>query len=114
MRISDWSSDVCSSDIVGIAGARVMQPALEHRHARPARQGEGEEDRADQAGGGDPQPGVGGDEPDAPPDERVAEIIGMARLAPTAGVEYPAPVGDRKGDGWGKSVSVRLNLGGGG
>src|SRR3546814_12031580 len=70
-----------------------MQPALEHRHARPARQGEGEEDRADQAGGGDPQPGVGGDEPDAPPDERVAEIIGMARIAPQAGVEFPAPVG---------------------
>src|SRR3546814_13868809 len=28
MRISDWSSDVCSSDLVGEAGAAALQQAL--------------------------------------------------------------------------------------
>src|SRR3546814_4042708 len=33
MRISDWSSDVCSSDLTGQVAAR-LGPTLEHRPAR--------------------------------------------------------------------------------
>src|SRR3546814_14598502 len=39
MRISDWSSDVCSSDLAGDAGARrhrIRMPARLAAHARPA------------------------------------------------------------------------------
>src|SRR3546814_8940329 len=34
MRISDWSSDVCSSDLVGIAGQRLHASEREHEAAR--------------------------------------------------------------------------------
>src|SRR3546814_12070674 len=85
MRISDWSSDVCSSDLApdqgfaaaGIAGDRV------HRHREVLWQQAGIDERSDQ-----------GD--------------GAGRIA--AGIADP--LGDRKSVGEGKSVSVRLDLGG--
>src|SRR3546814_11090507 len=90
MRISDWSSDVCSSDLVlGLAvpdhrgraaGRLVDAPVLRRDHAaadhRPAHCRPGEP--------GSPRP-----EAD----------------------RHPA-VGDRKSVVWGKSVSVRVDLGG--
>src|SRR3546814_4988488 len=36
MRISDWSSDVCSSDLINIA--EHTNPLLPHRQVRPAEQ----------------------------------------------------------------------------
>src|SRR3546814_20033092 len=91
MRISDWSSDVCSSDLVDVEddartadllqiGDRIAQFAFEHPlHARVDRQRE--------------------------------------RLTARRGVGQPIPEGaldpgeDRKSDGEGKRVSVRVALG---
>src|SRR3546814_15618656 len=36
MRISDWSSDVCSSDLFPTSGHRTMTPELASSLARPA------------------------------------------------------------------------------
>src|SRR3546814_14367385 len=82
MRISDWSSDVCSSDLargVAVAGCRL-------------------------AGGADRPPGhrdhrIGGEDHDE----------GDHRRHPRSRVPRP---GDRKSVVEGKSVSVRVDLGG--
>src|SRR3546814_11932494 len=85
MRISDWSSDVCSSDLQGAdpGGDRGVHPAGRRRH--PAGQ-------PDCAAEGHQRHG------------RHHEGHG-ARPA-------DAPGEARKSVGWGKSVSVRLDLGG--
>src|SRR3546814_17172240 len=38
MRISDWSSDVCSSDLLAKGGAGAVEQCLPTDHARPAAQ----------------------------------------------------------------------------
>src|SRR3546814_17866835 len=76
MRISDWSSDVCSSDLHGAArpDARWFRTAYRHQSSRP----------------------VCIDRP-------------VVRRAVRGAA---SPRGDRKSVVWGKSVSVRLDLGG--
>src|SRR3546814_15867572 len=55
MRISDWSSDVCSSDLPGIAGAVEVLKPLEPQRRYPLRvvaiDREGNVDEAPEAGG---------------------------------------------------------------
>src|SRR3546814_19522549 len=86
MRISDWSSDVCSSDLPG-AGEPVqvrpeqpLAPAAAERHQRP---------------------------PPAPHRQQPGQRTGQQGDA--AGTDDP---GDRKSAGSGKSVSVRVDPGG--
>src|SRR3546814_17663666 len=85
MRISDWSSDVCSSDLVGIVG----QPAEIAQHAfRPALQQQLGLARIDFA-----------DEVAATPEILHAFALQLLLV-------------DRKSVVEGKSVSVRVDLGG--
>src|SRR3546814_15524516 len=89
MRISDWSSDVCSSDLQGCRARRLL---LGLRRGGP---GAGRSHEA--AGTLLPLPPQGRRRP--PPD-------GELTLQPA---RY---TGDRKSAGLGKSVSVRVDLGG--
>src|SRR3546814_14858676 len=94
MRISDWSSDVCSSDLQRRSGPRPQQ----RRGAR----GDGSAVGDDPAGGlllrvdRHRAPGEGGGRAD----QRRARARGHLRLS------------DRKSVVEGKSVSVRVDLGG--
>src|SRR3546814_11511495 len=118
MRISDWSSDVCSSDLV-----QAVFEALEL--APGGRAGvAGEVDALREEGvqfglvGIDRFPGL------VDPGlrlRRVRDRLGDVReplapghrgLLPAAGVLQPARLLDRKGVVWGKSGSVRVGLGG--
>src|SRR3546814_20448415 len=101
MRISDWSSDVCSSDLDGL-------PRLGARRPAP---GGGRNERAAAPDGGDAafrpvQPW--------PPDLRRAEAR-RHRAAVRPAVRPPRRrrgLSDRKSVVSGKSVSVRVDLGG--
>src|SRR3546814_19315503 len=99
MRISDWSSDVCSSDLISHAEEALLPPAgegldsLRLRAATPHREGEyhqHDKDRHD--------------------DERPAWPLatGAARRRLRAGVR----IQERKSDGEGTSVSDRVGPGG--
>src|SRR3546814_20668489 len=86
MRISDWSSDVCSSDLGTQAGAA-----------------------------GDPARGVHGDLFDRRVDHRRIGV-GQERAGTRTALARPPPGRrrrDRKSVVWGTSVSVRVELGGG-
>src|SRR3546814_12228682 len=114
MRISDWSSDVCSSDLFLFPMRGWKDALLEYTAAsvevlvpheglegtvgpRPGRQQlvlvphEGLEANAASPAGAPGTPGV---------------------LVPHEGVEVTALSRDRKSGGWGKSVSVSVDLGG--
>src|SRR3546814_18040285 len=97
MRISDWSSDVCSSD---------LRAVHRHRHAHLAERNAVEQDlhvvdRVDR-------------------DARLADIAGNARVIAVIAAmrrqierdRQPLLPGDRKSVVSGKSVSVRVDLGG--
>src|SRR3546814_15490921 len=119
MRISDWSSDVCSSDLTGrhdeqravVAALLADAPMAAELVAEVVDRG------ALQRGQGDHDELVGGRLLVA------GELLGEAALpvrAQQVGVVDPA-AGDRrklergaarKSVGWGKSVSVRVYLGG--
>src|SRR3546814_11115755 len=89
MRISDWSSDVCSSDLDACLAARDDRRVRDRQTQRVAEQrGDGEPvgDRADHGGFGE-----------------------RGDVAPGRMAGFEA---DRKSVAWGKSVSVRVDLGG--
>src|SRR3546814_17590014 len=94
MRISDWSSDVCSSDL---AGERAAKP----REIARREIGHGQEIVAERDGLGVLRVGIAGhdgvDMPAGKGEGRRAELV--ERI-------------DRKRDVEGKSVSIRVNLGG--
>src|SRR3546814_19934964 len=86
MRISDWSSDVCSSDLDHLPHRQNAILVKEHV--------------------------LGAAEPDALGAE-VARSAGIARrLGIGADLEAANLVGERKSVVWGRSVSVRVDLGG--
>src|SRR3546814_17734758 len=89
MRISDWSSDVCSSDLCEALAplARAQRPVLVSIAA-----GITSAQISRWLGGGEG-----------------AQAPAIVRCMPNT----PAMLGDRKSDGWGKSVSVSVDIGGG-
>src|SRR3546814_10936636 len=82
MRISDWSSDVCSSDLAHAAGHRAHASVLPGRRAAPVLAA-----------------------------RRRGRTAAHLRGGPLRG-RVAAPPGDRKSVVEGKSVSVRVDLGG--
>src|SRR3546814_16829432 len=136
LRISDWSSDVCSSDLAGLtlcdadAGAACEQPlhdiaaekapAAQHRDQLPVeflhcvrlyrfsgwRGARRRPSPCREAGRG-----ARGDDGDMTQNPRLCDKM---RLGHRDAVDKPmaAPLSDRKSVGWGKSVSVRVDLGG--
>src|SRR3546814_16887802 len=86
MRISDWSSDVCSSDLEDGAEHDVFRKLLgfgfDHHHRI--------------AGGGDDQ----------------VELAGLHFVQRGVELIFAILVADRTSVVWGKSVSVRVDLGG--
>src|SRR3546814_12830158 len=91
MRISDWSSDVCSSDLVGQAIVLAEQQGVE----RVGVGGDRGQLRVDGGGHVVVELGEGG------------QALAQLGLAAVAGLD-----GDRKSVVEGKSVSVRVDLGG--
>src|SRR3546814_16384988 len=99
LRISDWSSDVCSSDLLGRRPDLWQQQRLGHRHARRACHSLRDA---------------------AAPSHRPRRRCSAGRHGrgdePTAPATAPhtdlGPGQDRKSVVWGKSVSVRVGLGG--
>src|SRR3546814_15166212 len=87
MRISDWSSDVCSSDLYYREQEPVAPQAAEGRRHRGRRDGR---EHPGRSGGRGPEPDRGED----------ADVLAVVRQ-------------DRKSVGEGKSVSGRVVLGGG-
>src|SRR3546814_14797166 len=99
MRISDWSSDVCSSDLIG--EAPVLRPVLGGFDGRLGRESGGQRrERGPEGGALFPH---------------LRRLFGPERGAvatqPAAGVEQR---GDRKNGVQGKGVSVRADPGGSG
>src|SRR3546814_12910936 len=90
MRISDWSSDVCSSDLSGRQAGVDAPLSLSQARGLPDRRGR-RIGRAVQA-----------------LFEQPSQMVGAPRIAVAAGRLEPA----RKSVGSGKSVSVRVDLGG--
>src|SRR3546814_12923415 len=82
MRISDWSSDVCSSDLLTGPDGEIWRLAMGHTPIFPV----------------------------ATPEAFVA-LQRAARPDPATGKPDPAAI-DRKSGAEGKSVSVRVDLGG--
>src|SRR3546814_19117633 len=100
MRISDWSSDVCSSDLARhdrrlaqhhFAAAPVLAVDLDHRTLEHLAYARGQRGRLGQV------------------EHRVLVAAGALRR----GLHRRRQAGDRKSVVWGKSVSVRVDLGGG-
>src|SRR3546814_11828644 len=89
MRISDWSSDVCSSDLHRID---------RHQRRRPLTDARQVIDITRRALGSQRQ-------------QALALLLPPRWIARRSGFGELAPA-DRKSDVWGKSVSVRLDLGG--
>src|SRR3546814_19498575 len=106
MRIRDWSSDVCSSDLLGRLG--------EPRYGKRGEQGGGEKECAQQArfgAGGGHDRKTRSRRPRRQPGQRHGE------LCPICAIGCPGPARrtgrtDRKSVVSGKSVSGRVNLGG--
>src|SRR3546814_13807446 len=96
MRISDWSSDVCSSDLARQAGVQGKELA------RPRRGGAG---RARRRGGG--ECALGGGDPLCDREHRRG-----AGGAGGGGPNLLQASGDRKSVVSGKSVAVSVDLGG--
>src|SRR3546814_15239520 len=91
MRISDWSSDVCSSDL------REWQSRRDRLADVPsAEPGLDLHDRAQQ--------------PDRAPE--TDQLQRAAAALPRPGADHANPPGDRQSVVQGKTVSVRVNLGG--
>src|SRR3546814_13927708 len=76
MRISDWSSDVCSSDLLLVDGLRPLLQAKQRRHRRPMNVGvdqprlhpqPGEADRTIGGDGGFADPALAACNGDEPP-----------------------------------------------
>src|SRR3546814_12943008 len=104
MRISDWSSDVCSSDLIAAAIAadpydRARLAALLDEHRR----------RLDTFQEGI-QSGLLAAVDAMTPEQREQYAERMLRHGPPGAPPRPE---DRKSVVWGKSVSVRVDLGGG-
>src|SRR3546814_10962342 len=96
MRISDWSSDVCSSDLIAMMAAK----------------GRG---RPDQILGSAGRSGRDCDEADRGPSDTNGAVPSRDDARPdTNGDDRPGSVGDRKSVGSGKRESVRVDLGGSG
>src|SRR3546814_21069340 len=112
MRISDWSSDVCSSDLLGCAeDRRREEPGRGHGRERAEGRGlvaSGQAGQRDQGKGG--AGGAGGAEVR---DRRGAAGGAVSRVGGRADGAHLCRR-DRKGVVWGKSGEVRVDLGGGG
>src|SRR3546814_11879187 len=115
MRISDWSSDVCSSDLVGVLdGLDARNPRLEPANVRDVvlQRVVGEADAA---------AAVGLDQrgraalAELQPDQRL-DLLGQTGLAVLAdrgiGRLHARPRGDRLSVLLGKSVEARVDIGG--
>src|SRR3546814_15727820 len=100
MRISDWSSDVCSSDLV-------TQALDEWRDANPDAVGgqmpEAVRDALEHVYGAEYIDDIKSRDAD-----NIVELADNLRV----GVPFATPVLDRKNVEWGKSVSVRVDIGG--
>src|SRR3546814_18806235 len=113
MRISDWSSDVCSSDLI-VPASRLVVPVSETR-VPPGERGSQFSARSRPAS---PVPeGISETMSDAssvmPADDRLrADPKRLARWCHPVRSEPTFPFGDRKSVDVGKSVSVRVALGG--
>src|SRR3546814_11884752 len=132
MRISDWSSDVCSSDLADAdqRGAPHLGMDVEHRFDLFGAQG---------AGGGDHALGLAAAEPEAAVGVEVAEVAHAVDDAGTSArcaraLTQPSPAGGRglllplpfTGEGWGEGalltdlcqprlrITVEVRVGGGG
>src|SRR3546814_12028785 len=121
MRISDWSSDVCSSDLSAEDGAAVVPRAAENQHDPDEEGGDhridgfrrdravevGEKSAAEAHQAGAENEGLQAAEGD------VLAERGGRRLVVADGPHHAAPGRtDRKSVVSGKSVSVRVDLGG--
>src|SRR3546814_17974408 len=108
MRISDWSSDVCSSDLVTLGNAttaavqkQIASLGTNILQVRPG-QGFGR-------GGGGPRP------PEFKPEDVAAiekQVTGVTEVAPQAQTSVTAIYKERARVGEDKSVSVRVDPGG--
>src|SRR3546814_17369780 len=109
MRISDWSSDVCSSDLVDPGNAVEIVKVQRHQQIAARNDGDGDGDQAEPAD----QKQQHGIEQDT---EQV-EIQHEPRPAQGAKQKFDqggdGELEDRKRLGSGTSVSVRVALGGG-
>src|SRR3546814_12300747 len=96
MRISDWSSDVCSSDLIVRNPVGRREPAFENAigEGRDAASFDGGDARIPAAVVADLESGVG--------EHEAGDPLGMAARKAL----------DRKSVVWGKSVAVRVDLGG--
>src|SRR3546814_17752636 len=94
MRISDWSSDVCSSDLEDGGGRADENHRQEQRPVAKAHDQAEEVDRQQEI------------EP-----ERLRMLDQPAERRADGGIHYPGQ--DRQSVGQGKSVSVSVDLGGG-
>src|SRR3546814_20389041 len=94
MRISDWSSDVCSSDLRGVVDPKL--PRAQHPRGTRAARGDGR-------GGGDA---------DRAQSRPCRASAGDPRRSET-GKRAHAAAGDRTSVGKGTSEQVRVDLGGG-
>src|SRR3546814_17695459 len=113
MRISDWSSDVCSSDLfnerIRIAGtlidddalAALLEEALDHADGLEASFFEVTTAVAFLAFARPPA------------DACIVEVGLGGRLDATTVIAHPPGTGDRKRGGWGKGGSIRVDIGGG-
>src|SRR3546814_11222501 len=112
MRISDWSSDVCSSDLGGVRGALLNEML---RGANTRGQGPGRQARAIERaawieiGAGKPQRG----RDIAEEVEKVGSVVGDDLVAAVKGAEHrlerpPVIIQYRKSVVYGKRVSVRV------
>src|SRR3546814_17780283 len=111
MRISDWSSDVCSSDLQGGMVAEPVAHGSQCRRqggfgAKPRLQGAGLQQAVAQTAQIARATAI-----QAEPRQRAGEI-GHALQRTTDIVAQPHTVEDRKSVVSGKSVSVRVDLGG--
>src|SRR3546814_19114207 len=114
MRISDWSSDVCSSDLmlpIVAAQQHKLAPDVERcdlDDVKPTVRGAAARQRADAetetGAAGDP-----GEQQDQPQNEEQGEQ--KAKVVRLHG-RSSAYDSDRKSDGWGKRVAVRVDIGG--
>src|SRR3546814_20222198 len=95
MRISDWSSDVCSSDLLVLNGRRMTKGQNVMCSMTAANR--------------DPE---AFDDPDTLRFDRKPANSGGLRNMTFGTGRRPVSGGDRKSVVWGKSVSVRVGLGG--
>src|SRR3546814_14290112 len=113
MRISDWSSDVCSSDLGGLYGyaaMRVVQGKLDARETE--RQAVAQGNQLGAAFGRQHAGHAGGVEHFAlAVFLRGQQPVGL-RAHAHAALRAGATLRDRKSVVWGKSGSVRVHLGG--